>query len=74
MPVSALHGDNIITKSDNMPWYDGPALLNHLETIEIGNGGGAALRLPVQYVVSQARISAATRGGLRPASCIGVRR
>ena len=51
MPVSALHGDNIITKSDNMPWYDGTALLNHLETVEIGNGGGAALRLPVQYVV-----------------------
>lgn len=51
MPVSALHGDNIITKSDKMLWYDGPTLLNHLETVEIGNGDGAALRLPVQYVV-----------------------
>src|SRR5580704_11697985 len=30
IPMSALHGDNVVNKSDNTPWYDGPALLSHL--------------------------------------------
>ena len=51
IPVSALHGDNIIARSDRMPWYDGPALLDHLETVDTGRGEAGPLRLPVQYVI-----------------------
>ena len=35
---SALNGDNLIAKSDNTPWYNGPALLEHLETVECFRG------------------------------------
>ena len=55
IPVSALQGDNVITRSYRMPWYDGPALLDHLETIDagcdMGRDTGGSLRLPVQYVI-----------------------
>src|SRR5690606_22018347 len=33
IPISALHGDNVVDKSTNMPWYDGTTLLHHLETV-----------------------------------------
>jgi len=51
IPLSALEGDNLSTRSSNMPWYGGPALLEHLETVSLpepGESGG--LRLPVQWV------------------------
>ena len=51
IPLSALNGDNLSTHSDAMPWYRGPSLLEHLETVELSTqdtSGG--LRLPVQYV------------------------
>ena len=51
IPLSALNGDNLSTHSDAMPWYSGPSLLEHLETVELSTqdtSGG--LRLPVQYV------------------------
>jgi bifunctional enzyme CysN/CysC len=51
IPISALLGDNMISKSDHMPWYGGLALLDHLETVEIGHDDSGALRLPVQYVL-----------------------
>ena len=35
IPLSALQGDNVVTKSDNTPWYDGPSLLSHLEEVYI---------------------------------------
>ena len=35
IPISALNGDNIVEKSDNMPWYEGPCLLDFLETVSI---------------------------------------
>ena len=35
VPMSALHGDNVVTRSASMPWYDGPALLHHLEHVHI---------------------------------------
>ena len=35
IPLSALKGDNVLTKSDHMPWYAGPAFLDHLETVDI---------------------------------------
>jgi bifunctional enzyme CysN/CysC len=52
IPVSALEGDNITAPSARMPWYDGPALLPHLETVEPARGPQIeSLRLPVQQVI-----------------------
>ena len=52
IPLSALHGDNVVTKSDNTPWYDGPALLSHLEEVYIaGDRNLVDVRFPVQYVI-----------------------
>ncbi len=51
IPLSALEGDNLLQPSPNTPWYDGPALLQHLETVQIDTAGGAGgMRLPVQWV------------------------
>ena len=52
IPVSGLTGANIATRSPDLPWYDGPALLPHLETVEIDvdRAAAGALRLPVQWV------------------------
>ena len=52
IPMSALHGDNVVTKSDKTPWYDGPALLSHLEEVYIGGDRNLVdVRFPVQYVI-----------------------
>jgi sulfate adenylyltransferase subunit 1 (EFTu-like GTPase family) len=52
IPVSALHGDNVITRSDRTPWFDGASLLECLETVQVdGPAAGAAFRFPVQLVV-----------------------
>jgi len=52
IPLSALKGDNVAAKSDAMPWYHGPALLDHLETVHIASDRNMAdLRFPVQYVI-----------------------
>ena len=52
IPMSALHGDNVVTKSDRTPWYDGPALLSHLEEVYIaGDRNLVDVRFPVQYVI-----------------------
>ncbi len=52
IPMSALTGDNVVEKSANMPWYAGPPLLNHLETVHIASDHNLAeLRFPVQYVI-----------------------
>jgi bifunctional enzyme CysN/CysC len=37
IPISALHGDNVVDRSANMPWYDGPSLLHHLEHVHIAS-------------------------------------
>ena len=51
IPLSAVHGDNVITRSSNMPWYAGPTLLGHLETVEVeARLAGRPFRLPVQWV------------------------
>ena len=51
IPLSALEGDNLLQASANTPWYPGPALLPHLETVEPGGFDAASgLRLPVQWV------------------------
>ena len=52
IPVSALKGDNVVTRSENMPWYKGSTLLNHLETVHIASDRNLIdLRFPVQYVL-----------------------
>ena len=52
IPMSALQGDNVVTKSANTPWYDGPALLSHLEEVYIaGDRNLIDVRFPVQYVI-----------------------
>ena len=52
IPLSALHGDNVITTSDRTPWFDGPSLLEYLETVEITRDLTALpFRFPVQLVL-----------------------
>lgn len=51
IPVSALHGENISSLGEQMPWYTGPCILEHLETVEIVElSSGCGARLPVQRV------------------------
>ncbi len=52
IPISALLGDNVVQRSDNMPWYDGPSLLHHLENVSVGASRNLVdFRFPVQMAV-----------------------
>jgi bifunctional enzyme CysN/CysC len=52
LPMSALQGDNVVDRSTRMPWYAGPPLLEHLETVHIAEDRNLVdVRFPVQYVV-----------------------
>ena len=52
VPLSALTGDNVVLRSERMPWYDGPSLLEHLETVPTDlDAADAPFRLPVQLVI-----------------------
>ena len=52
IPISALNGDNIVDKSNHMNWYEGPCLLNFLETVSIDSEINLThARMPVQYVI-----------------------
>ncbi len=52
IPISALHGDNVVTRSAHMPWYAGPSLLHHLEHVHIASDRNLVdARFPVQYVI-----------------------
>ena len=52
IPISALHGDNVVTSSPNMPWYAGGPLLNLLETMYVASDRNLVdVRFPVQYVI-----------------------
>ena len=52
IPMAALHGDNVVDPSQNMPWFHGSPLLNHLEDVPIsGDRNLIDLRFPVQYVL-----------------------
>jgi sulfate adenylyltransferase subunit 1 len=52
VPVSALEGDNVVRRSKRMPWFSGPALLEHLESLPASaSAASAPLRFPVQYVI-----------------------
>ena len=52
IPISALEGDNVVSRSANMPWYEGTSLLHHLETVHIASDRNLIdARFPVQYVI-----------------------
>jgi bifunctional enzyme CysN/CysC len=52
IPISALHGDNVVSRSANSPWYDGPSLLHHLEHVHVASDRNLVdTRFPVQYVI-----------------------
>jgi bifunctional enzyme CysN/CysC len=52
IPISALHGDNVVTKSANMSWYAGSTLLHHLEHVNLGADRNLVdFRFPVQHVI-----------------------
>jgi bifunctional enzyme CysN/CysC len=52
IPISALNGDNIASRSANSPWYEGPSLLHHLEHVHIASDRNLVdVRFPVQYVI-----------------------
>ncbi|MFM8789480.1 MAG: sulfate adenylyltransferase subunit 1 [Chthoniobacterales bacterium] len=52
IPISALNGDNVVEKSDKMPWFKGPSLLYHLETVYTGGTENHVdARFPVQWII-----------------------
>ncbi|TLK48789.1 sulfate adenylyltransferase subunit CysN [Glutamicibacter sp. V16R2B1] len=52
IPVSALTGDNVVTRSQNMPWYEGASLMHHLENVQTASDSNMVdVRFPVQYVI-----------------------
>jgi sulfate adenylyltransferase large subunit len=52
IPISALHGDNVVDRGMRMPWYEGPTLLEYLETVPTGHDvASAPFRLPIQRVI-----------------------
>ncbi|KRE58815.1 sulfate adenylyltransferase subunit CysN [Phycicoccus sp. Soil748] len=52
IPMSALAGDNVVTRSTNMPWYEGGSLLHHLESVHVASDRNLIdVRFPVQYVI-----------------------
>jgi sulfate adenylyltransferase large subunit len=52
IPISALKGDNVVDRSEHMPWYDGPPLLEHLEAVEVATDRDLdSRRFPVQWVI-----------------------
>jgi sulfate adenylyltransferase large subunit len=64
IPLSALNGDNVVTRSKAMPWYDGPVLLDHLESVEVAydHPGEKPARFPVQWVIRPANGDGDYRG------------
>ena len=52
IPISALQGDNVVTRSTSMDWYSGPTLIHHLEHVHVASDRDLVdVRLPVQYVI-----------------------
>jgi bifunctional enzyme CysN/CysC/sulfate adenylyltransferase subunit 1 len=52
IPISALKGDNVVNRSENTPWYEGPTLMHHLEHVHVASDRDLVdVRFPVQYVV-----------------------
>jgi len=56
LPISALAGDNVVSRSANMPWFEGPTLLHHLENVYTASDDNRIdTRFPVQYVIRPQR-------------------
>ncbi|MTD92457.1 sulfate adenylyltransferase subunit 1 [Corynebacterium hiratae] len=55
IPISALKGDNVVERSTNMDWYEGPTVLDTLETVPVATGRAddLDLRFPIQYVIRE---------------------
>ena len=52
IPISALHGDNVVTRSERIGWYTGHSVLEHLESVDLtDDSADGPLRFPVQYVI-----------------------
>jgi bifunctional enzyme CysN/CysC len=51
IPLSALRGDNVVDRSEHLPWYAGPSLLEHLEAVPVAAQREGDLRFPVQWVI-----------------------
>jgi len=52
IPISALHGDNVVTRSEQISWYTGPSVLEHLENVDLADRSTTeTVRFPVQYVI-----------------------
>ena len=69
LPMSALHGDNVVAPSERLGWYAGPPLLEHLETVELPAGAPGELRFPIQWVLrgeTRAYAGRVAGGELRP--------
>jgi bifunctional enzyme CysN/CysC len=80
VPVSALKGDNVLRRSDAMPWYQGPTLLGWLETVEVEAAAEAGpFRMPVQYAIRAGQdfrgfAGMIARGRIRPGDQIRIAR
>jgi bifunctional enzyme CysN/CysC len=82
IPISALAGDNVVDRSTNMPWYQGPTLLHHLESVYTASDDNLIdVRFPVQYVVRPQRAEhrdyrgyagTVAAGTLRPGDAVAV--
>ena len=76
IPISALEGDNIVARSVRTPWYSGPTLLQHLETLPVQpDHGVSTLRFPVQSVIRPDRTfrgfsGRVTSGRIRPGDAV----
>jgi sulfate adenylyltransferase subunit 1 len=62
IPLSALKGDMVVERSDRLDWYDGPTLLQHLETVSVDPAADEPLRFPVQLVSRPGLPDAYVRG------------
>jgi len=55
IPVAALHGDNLVSRSKRMPWYSGKSLLEHLEDVDVSRAESELARFPVQWIINSDR-------------------
>ncbi|MGW5641709.1 adenylyl-sulfate kinase [Saccharopolyspora sp. NPDC003752] len=63
VPMSALHGDNVVDRGGSMPWYEGTSLLHHLEEVHVASDRNLIdTRFPVQYVVRPQQVTGEERG------------
>ena len=73
IPISALAGDNVVTRSARTPWYDGPALLYHLEHLHVASDRNLSdVRFPVQYVIRPQSVKARDYRGYAGTVASGV--